>query len=151
MTTRVALLDVNLLVAFLWPLHIHHESARRWFETIARERGWATCPITELGCARVLALPSVSQGSLTIRSASDRVRSFVKTEGHEWWPDDVAFGDFLLDEAIRHTQGPNQLTDGYLLVLAAAHDGVLATLDRRIGAGLPSESTLLQHLEIVQA
>jgi uncharacterized protein len=52
--------------------------------------------------------------------------------GHESWPDDIpladAFGSPLLLGSYR------QITGGYLLKLAAAHDGVLATLDRGISA-----------------
>jgi uncharacterized protein len=29
--TRVALLDVNVLVALFDPDHVHHEAAHRWF------------------------------------------------------------------------------------------------------------------------
>lgn len=32
MTTRAALLDVNVLVALFFPDHVHHELAHDWFE-----------------------------------------------------------------------------------------------------------------------
>jgi len=46
--SRVALLDVKLLVALFDPDHVHHEAAHGWFAG-ARSGGWATCPLTENG------------------------------------------------------------------------------------------------------
>jgi predicted nucleic acid-binding protein len=52
--------------------------------------------------------------------------------GHDFWPDDLsaadAFGRGVFPASHR------QVTDAYLLALAAARDGVLATLDRGIAA-----------------
>ena len=42
----VHLLDVNVLIALGWPNNKHHDSARRWFASIAAG-GWATCPLTQ--------------------------------------------------------------------------------------------------------
>ena len=42
-----ALLDVNVLIALVWPNHVHHEAARAWF-TRRRKDGWATCLRGEL-------------------------------------------------------------------------------------------------------
>ena len=54
----------------------------------------------------------------------------TKLPGHDFWPDDLslveAFGPAPVLATHRH------VTDGYLLALAVAHDGVLATLDRGI-------------------
>ena len=150
MTQEVALVDVNVLVAFLWPPHAHHLAARSWFAA-ARVRGWATCPITQLGCVRVLAARAVSQGALTVPTAAALLREFVTDERHQFWPDDVALSDSRFEASLPHVQGPGQLTDRYLLALAAARDGMLATLDRSAGAGLPAGSTLLSHLEIIAA
>ena len=53
---KVALLDVNVLVALFQPDHVHHELAHDWFAE-NRRAGWATCPITETGLVRLLANP----------------------------------------------------------------------------------------------
>lgn len=52
---------------------------------------------------------------------------------HEFWPDDVS----LLDEArFDHSRllDSGQVTDSYLLALAVARGGMLATFDRRLVA-----------------
>src|SRR5262245_28121968 len=55
-----ALLDINVLIALLDPQHIHHSRAHGWFAG-ARISGWASCPLTENGCVRVLANPAYSR------------------------------------------------------------------------------------------
>lgn len=148
MSARLRLLDVNVLVPLLWPPHINHNAAQHWFTTI-RDGGWATCPITQLGCVRVLAVPAVSQGGLTVETAAERLSEILIEPHHVFWPDDLSISDSRFEASLSHVQGPRQLTDRYLLALAAAHGGTLATFDRSAGSGLPPESTLLPHLEIV--
>ena len=148
MTVGVPLLDVNVLVAFLWPPHLHHRAARSWFVQ-AQPRGWATCPITEIGCIRVLAQPAVSQGRLNVWSATALFREFAEDDRHLFWPDDLSASDTSLAATLPHLQGPGQLTDHYLLALAAAHGGTFATFDRSVGSVLPPSSELFKHLEIV--
>jgi predicted nucleic acid-binding protein len=50
--------------------------------------------------------------------------------GHAFWPDDLAVADAFPDSLV--LAGHRQITDAYLLALATAHDGVVATLDRGI-------------------
>jgi len=52
---KVALLDVNVLIALMDPLHVHHELCHHWFAA----RGttpWASCAITQNGVLRILAI-----------------------------------------------------------------------------------------------
>jgi predicted nucleic acid-binding protein len=51
------LLDVNALLALIDPVHVHHDSMHRWFET-RNPQNWATCPLVENGPVRVLSQPS---------------------------------------------------------------------------------------------
>jgi predicted nucleic acid-binding protein len=52
------LLDVNLLLALTDPMHIHHESAYRWFAGKG-QKAWATCPLTENGFVRIASYPAL--------------------------------------------------------------------------------------------
>ena len=52
-----ALLDVNVLVALLDATHVHHRVASDWLARHLRS-GWASCPMTQNGCLRILSLPS---------------------------------------------------------------------------------------------
>jgi predicted nucleic acid-binding protein len=51
-----ALLDVNVLIALLDADHSLHRRASEWFAGRARA-GWASSPITENGCVRVMSHP----------------------------------------------------------------------------------------------
>ena len=52
-----ALFDINVLIALLDAEHLHHEAARAWLRRNI-EHGWATSPITQNGCLRVMAQPA---------------------------------------------------------------------------------------------
>ena len=124
-----ALLDVNVLVALFDPMHAHHEAAHEWFAD-NRQRGWATCPLTENGVVRILSNPNYPGRMTTIGDAVTRLGSFRESGHHTFWPDSAS----ICDEAFRpaHVQGYRQLTDIYLLALAVRNDGRLATFDRGI-------------------
>lgn len=124
-----ALLDVNVLVALFDPMHATHEAAHEWFDENRRD-GWATCPLTENGLVRILSNPSYPGRMTTIGDAITRLRSFRKSGHHIFWPDAASICDEVVQPA--HVQGYRQLTDVYLLALAVANDGRLATFDRGV-------------------
>ena len=51
--------------------------------------------------------------------------------GHVFWPDDISLLDTERIDAARLLSS-GQVTDSYLLALACAHDGQLASFDRRL-------------------
>lgn len=125
-----ALLDVNFLVALFDRAHIFHDAAHAWFEA-HREQGWASCPLTENGFARVVSSPSYPGGKTTVLDALERLGRFRSSAEHEFWPDSCSLCD---RSAIDWTRlpGPGALTDVYLLALAVQRGGYLVTFDLRI-------------------
>jgi uncharacterized protein len=124
-----SLLDVNFLIALIQPSHLHSEDAHAWW-SVNRTAGWASCPLTQNGFARIMSQPRYS-GAVTTRMALQRLQLFTLQTDHAFWPDDLS----LLDEQlIDHSRilGPSELTDIYLLALAVKHGGRLATFDRTI-------------------
>jgi uncharacterized protein len=124
-----ALLDVNVLIALLDADHSLHAAATRWFAQNA-ERGWASCPITQNGCVRVMSHPGYPS-PLPVRSVVERLREATAHELHRFWPDDASVLDARAVDTSR-VHGPRQLTDVYLLALATAQGGRLVTFDRGI-------------------
>ena len=125
-----ALLDVNLLIALFDPDHVHHEAAHDWFED-HRQYGWASCAVTENGFVRVLA-QVVEDAPLTRPAALvERLRAFQTSGGHRFWPAAVSLTDARLFNPAM-IRGHRQVTDIYLLGLAQAMGGSLATFDRTI-------------------
>ena len=51
-----ALLDVNVLIALLDENHTSHELVSEWLTDHIHD-GWASCPLTQNGCVRILSLP----------------------------------------------------------------------------------------------
>lgn len=124
-----SLLDVNILIALLDAGHSLHRAAATWFEANARA-GWASCPITQNGCLRILASPSYSSPT-PIALVAERLREATATRVHEFWPDDVSILDSALIDPSR-IHRPNQLTDTYLLALACKKGARLVTFDHGI-------------------
>jgi predicted nucleic acid-binding protein len=53
----ISLLDANMLIALFDEAHVHHQAAHDWL-LINRSTGWATCPLTENACIRIMSQPS---------------------------------------------------------------------------------------------
>jgi len=127
---RVALLDVNVLVALFDAEHVHHEMAHDWFGD-HRDHGWATCPITENGFVRVVSSPAYGLPGVRPQSALAALRRFCASGHHRFWPCDVSLSDGKVFD-VATSAGARQVTDVYLLGLAVQKRGCLATFDRSI-------------------
>ena len=122
------LLDVNVLLALFDVSHVNHNAAHRWFAK-HRQDTWVSCPITENGFVRVASHPSYPNRPGDATDVLLALEQFCRTTVHAFWPDDISLRGTVSAEALL-THG--QLTDVYLLALAAHHDGKLASFDRRI-------------------
>jgi toxin-antitoxin system PIN domain toxin len=133
-----ALLDVNVLVALLDAGHLHHAAATRWLAAHTKA-GWASCPLTQNGCLRILSLSSYPNAQPTAVVA-DRLGRAMAGGSHAFWPDSVSLlapGVLSWDRVLTS----RQITDTYLLALAAAHGGRLVTFDRGVSVdAVPSAS-----------
>lgn len=124
------LLDVNVLIALIDPVNSHHETAQNWFGTVGK-KSWATCPITQNGVVRIVGNPRYPNSPGNPKIVAELLSKFVTDSGHEFWSEDIN----LLDSSrfdLERLLTAGQVTDSYLLALAIAHGGQLATLDRRL-------------------
>jgi uncharacterized protein len=137
-----ALLDVNVLIALLDSDHLLHATAMTWFSKNARF-GWATCPITQNGCLRIMS-HSAYPNPLSISLVAERLAAASKDAVHKFWADDVSALDPNAIDVSR-VHGPKQLTDVYLLALAVHHKGRLVTFDRGL-MGVAVLGAEAQHL-----
>jgi uncharacterized protein len=124
-----ALLDVNVLVALLDAAHLHHRIATAWLAKNVAQ-GWASCPLTQNGCLRILSLPGYRNAQAPAAIAG-RLGQATTNKSHRFWPD-----SFSILESSRldwnHVLTSRQITDVYLLALAVANGGRLVTLDQAI-------------------
>ena len=124
-----ALLDVNVLIALLDGDHSLHVRATKWFAGQA-ERGWASCPITQNGCARIMSHPNYPN-AVPVRAVIERLGEASASGFHEFWADDVSLLDTRVANSAR-IHGARQITDVYLLALAVRHGGQFVTFDTTV-------------------
>jgi toxin-antitoxin system PIN domain toxin len=126
----IYLLDVNILIALVDSAHVAHATTRDWFKREGHS-AWATCPLTENGLVRILSHPKYPNGPGTPDAVITLLEALTKTKGHVFWPDDGSLRDsnFVDRASIRNSL---DVTDTYLLALAASKGGKLASLDRRL-------------------
>jgi len=124
------LLDVNVLIALMDPAHIRHDDAHEWFLDVGG-KSWATCPLTQNAVIRILGDARYPNSPGAPAKIVPMLAEFVSLPGHVFWPDDITMMDPQKLDAARLLNS-RQVTDSYLLALAQAHGGQLATLDRRL-------------------
>jgi uncharacterized protein len=124
------LLDVNVLIALIDPAHVQHDRAHDWFAAMGR-RAWATCPLTENGVLRIVGHPRYPSSPGNPATVAELMTVLLALGGREFWPDDVSLLDPNRVETARLLDSA-QITDSYLLALARAHGGKLATFDRHV-------------------
>lgn len=124
-----ALLDVNVLIALHDRDHVHHARASSWFAAHAKS-GWASCPLTQNGCLRIMSQPAYPSPQ-PLTALLDMLRQSTSTRFHEFWSDDASILDIKRFHQA-HMHSHKQITDLYLLSLAVKNQGRLVTFDLRI-------------------
>lgn len=126
------LADGNVLIALAVSDHVHHAAASSWFE--AEEPMLATSPITQGTLLRFLLREGVPTPA-----AAGVLSEIAAQPWHEFWPDRIAYEP----GALRGVIGHRQVTDAYLVALAAHMGGRVVTLDRGLAALHGSAVTLI--------
>jgi|SRR3990172_2831132 len=124
-----ALLDVNVLIALLDGSHIHHGLVTDWLAGRV-DAGWASSPITQNGCIRILSQPGYPN-SVPAAQAAIRLAEATQHPSHLFWADSFSLlhpGCLMWERVL----SSRHVTDVYLLALAVREGGCFATLDRGI-------------------
>jgi uncharacterized protein len=124
------LLDVNVLIALIDPAHVQHDNAHAWFASVG-SKAWATCPLTENGVLRIVGHSRYPNSPGTPAAVAELMATFLTHPNHELWLDEFSLLDSRHVHAARLLDSA-QVTDTYLLALAAAHQGKLATFDKQL-------------------
>lgn len=140
-----ALLDVNVLIALLDSDHVHHHVSTSWLASNLHD-GWASCPLTQNGCIRILSQPAYPS-PLPAADVAARLAEAAADPSHDFWADTVS----LLEQGRidwSRVLGARQVTDAYLLALAVEQGGRLVTFDRRIDVAAV-RGAHARHLETI--
>lgn len=126
----VYLLDVNVLIALVDPAHIQHDQAHEWFAQVGH-KAFATCPLTENGLIRIVGHPRYPNSPGPPSAVLQALIAIRGLAGHHFWPDDLSIADaaFFAPELL---SSHSRVTDSYLLALAHAKGGYLATMDQKL-------------------
>jgi len=115
------LLDSSVLIPLCFPEHLHFQRVCAWIKS---QSTFAVCPVTEGALLRYAF--RITEGGQEL--ATLLLHELGVTEGYKFWPDNISYGDANLQRVTGH----NQVTDAYLVALAIAHGGRLATLDEAL-------------------
>ena len=127
----------NLLMALRWENHEEHARARRWRRGVPE---FATCPLGQLGFARISSHPMLGYG-LSPATAFQVLRRFLADPRHRFVPDDLGGEEHSLRTDRIH--GANHVTDHYLAALARRHRLSLVTFDEPLIRAFAEESGLV--------
>lgn len=124
--------DVNVLLALLDPMHVHHDAAHHWYAQRSPLR-LLTCSHLENGVIRVASQPRYPNCLGTSGRVRKVLQQFVEKTEAESCGREVS----LLDDGVLlqpESLTPSRVADLYLLALSAAQGAKLATFDWRIPA-----------------
>ena len=138
------LLDVNVLIALIDPAHVQHDAAHDWFGRLGH-LAWATCPLTENGLLRIVGNPRYPNSPGTPAAVAGSLAALRALPGHVFWADDISLMDLAWVDADR-LLSHGQVTDSSLLALARAHQGQLASFDRRLVVDAVHDGGAALHL-----
>lgn len=140
------LLDVNVLVALGWSSHPFHSLVT---ERMERQNGpWFTCAITQLGFIRLSANPAVTKAVVSPSMAADLLIRMARDRHHAFLPELLPIQESAALAGFQRAMGPQQVTDVFLLAMAARNGASFLTLDARLtnlAAGLADLEVLRPH------
>ncbi len=124
--------DVNVLLALLDPLHVHHEAAHQWYARRSPLRV-VMCSHVENGVIRVASQPKYPNCLGTSGTVREALLRFVRKLSAESCGQNVSLLNekFLLQV---NCLTPSRVSDIYLLALAAANHARFATFDTHVPA-----------------
>jgi toxin-antitoxin system PIN domain toxin len=126
------LLDTNVLIPLLWPLHREQEKVRKWFFAHAA-KSFATCSFTQAGFLRITTSLEIMRQRYALSDARALLLALTQQPGHTFWHTSIDFFEATAPFE-RRMHGPKQITDAYLLGIAKHHGGRLATLDKAVNS-----------------
>lgn len=128
-SSDLLLLDVNVLLAIAWPNHQFHAAA---IAALSSRNRWATCALTQLGFIRLSSNPAAIPTARSPREAAGLLARLVADSMHVYLDVLPAPASEDWRDAFAALLGHRQVTDAYLLRLAATNNAVLVTFDHRL-------------------
>jgi toxin-antitoxin system PIN domain toxin len=123
--------DVNVLIALGWSNHPFHGVAQ---QRMTEHTGvWMTCAVTQLGFIRLSSNPAVTRYLVSPGQAAELFLRITDDAQHVYVGDSMSLVRTGALDIFRRAVGSHQVTDAYLLTMAAASRARFVTFDARLG------------------
>ena len=133
------LLDVNVLLANCLEVHQQHQAVRAWFRQNPA-MPFATCALTESSLIRLLMNPAINAEPMDAATGIQLLGHLHRHSLHRYLDRLPSPHEPEVSRYLSRIHGYRQVTDAYLLALAIAHGGKLATFDRKLASVFGPES-----------
>jgi len=141
------LLDVNVLLANALECHVHHRTVRRWLGSHS-EVPFATCALTETSLLRLLMNPAVNETPIDANTGIELLQHLHAHPSHRYLEELPPANNPIVAGFLSRVRGYRQVMDAYLVGLAQANGGKLATLDQKLATLFGSD--VLELIEPTQ-
>jgi hypothetical protein len=126
----ICLPDVNVWVALAVAEHVHHRTAKLWFDSIQND-SIVFCRVTQMGFLRLLTNPRVMAEDALTPSRAWRARvAFYEDSRILFAPEPPGLEPSWRALTRPRAPGANFWTDAYLAAFASAAGHTLVTFDR---------------------
>jgi hypothetical protein len=125
--------DVNVWIALNSEVHAHHETAKRWYDSIPPSTMIVFCRQTQLGLFRILTTAAVMGQEVLTQLQCWRIYDQWRSTGQVAWADEPG----NLEAELRAltagaASSPKIWMDAYLAAFAEAANLTLVTFDRAL-------------------
>jgi uncharacterized protein len=132
--TSLVFPDINVWLALASSLHIHHQQAKRWYNSLEDE-DLVFCRFTQLGLLRLLTTQTVmGTATLTQRQAWHVYDAFLKDGGSRFLYEPRTLEDSFRTLSQRSSASPKDWADSYLVAFAHEIGAKLITFDKALAA-----------------
>jgi toxin-antitoxin system PIN domain toxin len=135
--------DVNFWLALVFQSHVHHASARAWFDAVSDE-SCCFCRVTQQGFLRLANNPKAFPNDAVTTEAAWQLYDTIRSDPRVTFapePDDLE-AHWRRDTA-GHTYSPSLWTDSYLAAFARATGSVIVTFDKGFSRFRDVDATIL--------
>jgi toxin-antitoxin system PIN domain toxin len=128
--SKTCLTDVNTWLALAAPGHVHHLTARRWFESLGEGEA-VFCRITQMGLLRLLTQASVMKTDVLSPEQAWRLYRQLRRDWRVAFAAEPAGLESVWIELMSTVpSGSRTWTDAYLAAFAIECSYMMATFDR---------------------
>jgi len=127
--TSLSFPDINVWLALVASEHVHHASARGWWEAETGRIGFSR--LTQLGFLRLMTTAAAMDGKPLTMAEAWRVHDrLFEDDRVTYMPEPVEAEAYFREYARGRTASPKVWADAWLLAFARAAGGTLVTFDK---------------------